>query len=155
MSIEQSVKAVEVVALGMDPPVVLDARTPVKDVLRRMCEARCGCALISREGKLCGIFTERDVLGKVVGVEGILDQPVSGLMTPEPVRVGENDPIREAVLAMYRGGFRNVPVVDAEGRVAGCVRHKDVIHFLVDHYAEHVLNLPPDPENLPVTPNGG
>ena len=155
MSIERSVKAVEVVALRMDPPVVVDMATPVEGVLRRMREGQSGCALVCRAGTLCGIFTERDVLSKVIGVEGVLDRPISDLMTPDPVRVHENDPIRTAVFAMYQGGFRNVPVVDSEGRVVSCVRHKDIVHFLVEHFAQHVLNLPPDPENMPSAPDGG
>ena len=133
----------------------MDETTPVKDVVRQMREAEYGCALICRGGKLCGIFTERDVLNKVIGVEGALDLPVSRLMTADPVSVHENDPIRKAVFAMYRGGFRNVPVVDSEGWVVSCVRHKDIVHLLVEHFAQHVLNLPPDPEKMPSTPEGG
>ena len=155
MSIERSMKAVEVLALRRAPPVVLDAATPVKDALRQMQEGQSGPALICRDGKLCGIFTERDVLNKVVGIQGLADQPISELMTPDPVFVHETDPVRKAILAMCDGGFRNVPVVDSEGKVVGCVRHKDVVHFLVDHYAQHVLNLPPDPEKMPDAPNGG
>ena len=155
MSIEKSVRVVEVVALEMDAPVVVDASTPLKDVLRQMREGQYGCALICLAGKLCGIFTERDVLIKVIGIEGVLDEPISERMTPDPVCVEENDPIHEAILAMHQGGFRNVPVVDTEGRVVSCVRHKDIVHYLVEHYAQHVLNLPPDPENVPTSPDGG
>jgi CBS domain-containing protein len=155
MSIERSVKAVEVVALRMDPPVVLDMATPVEEALRRMREGQSGCALVCRDGTLSGIFTERDVLNKVIGVEGVLDRPISEVMTPDPVRVHENDPIRNAVFAMHQGGFRHVPVVDSEERVVSCVRHKDIVHYLVHHFAQHVLNLPPDPDNLPLSPDGG
>ena len=155
MSIEKSVKAVEVVALGMDPPVVLDGAVPVKDVIQRMREGQTGCALIRDGGKLRGIFTERDVLTKVIGVEGILERPVSDVMTPDPDTVHENDSIRKAVQAMHGGGFRNVPIVDSQGQVVGCVRHKDIVHYLVHHFAQHVLNLPPNPENMPETPDGG
>ena len=155
MSIEKSVKAVEVIALGMDPPVVLDEAILVKDAIRRMKESATGCALICDGPELRGVFTERDVLNKVIGVEGILEQPVSDVMTPDPDTVYEDDSIREAVIAMYRGGFRNVPIVDFQGRVVSCVRHKDIVHYLVQHFAQHVLNLPPDPENMPETPDGG
>ncbi len=155
MTIAKSLKAVEVVALKMDPPVVLEETTPVKQVIREMQEKRSGCALLCREGRLSGIFTERDVLRKVVGIEGSMDQPVSGLMTPHPVHVHERDPIRNAILHMHKGGFRNVPILDEQDRIITCVRHKDIVHYLVEHYAHHVLNLPPDPDNLPETPEGG
>jgi CBS domain-containing protein len=155
MSIENSVKAVEVVALDMDPPVVMEETASVKEVLRNMQEKRSGFALLCREGRLSGIFTERDVLNKVIGEQGVMDSPVSELMTPDPASVNENDPIRWAVLHMHKGGFRNVPVVDADGNVVSCVRHKDIVHYLVEHFAQHVLNLPPDPDNMPDTPEGG
>jgi CBS domain-containing protein len=155
MCIEDSVKVIEVVALELDAPVVVDKETPVKEVLQQMREGQSGCALACDGGRLCGIFTERDVLNKVIGVEGVLQRRISELMTPDPVSVHENDSIRKAVLAMHHGGFRNVPVVDCEERVVSCVRHKDIVHYLVEHFAQKVLNLPPDPENMPTTPDGG
>lgn len=155
MTIEKSVKAVEVVALNMDPPVVMQETASVREVLEAMQEKRSGCALLCSEGRLSGIFTERDVLGKVVGKRGILDRAVSDLMTPDPVSVAENAPIRWAILHMHKGGFRNVPVVDTERNVVSCVRHKDIVHYLVEYFARHVLNLPPDPNKMPDTPEGG
>ena len=155
MTIENSVKAVQVVALGMAPPVVMEETASVKEVIRTMRERRSGSALLCREGRLSGIFTERDVLNEVIGNEGVLDKPVSELMTPDPISVNENDPIQWAVHQMYKGGFRNVPVVDADGKVVSCVRHKDIVHYLIEHFAQHVLNLPPDPNNMPDTPEGG
>jgi len=155
MEIEQSVKVVEVVALDADPPVVLDTETPVRKVVETLRDRHAGCALLVRDGKLTGIFTERDVLLKILGVEGALDRPVSTYMTPDPARVTEGDPIRKAVILMRQGGFRTVPVVDAQGRVLSCVRHKDIVNYLVEHYAERVLNLPPDPEQVVETREGG
>ena len=54
MQVEQSVKVVEIVALGMDPPVVLDAETPLREVLQRMRDENSGCALVTRENRLAG-----------------------------------------------------------------------------------------------------
>jgi CBS domain-containing protein len=155
MTIEKSVKAVEVVALNMDPPVVMEETASVGEVLRTIQEHRSGFALLCREGKLSGIFTERDVLNKVIGKEGVLDKPVSELMTPDPVSIYENAPIRWAVLQMHKGGFRNVPVVDSDRNVVSCVRHKDIVHYMVEHFAQQVLNLPPDPDKMPDRPEGG
>ncbi len=84
-------KVVEVIALETDPPVVLDAGTPVMEVVRHMCKQRSGCALLTRGDKLAGIFTKRDVLLKIVGTEGAMNQPVSEWMTPDPVTVTEDE----------------------------------------------------------------
>ena len=155
MQIEKRIKVVEVVALGMDPPVVADASTPLRDVIRQMRDQRSGCALLTRDAKLAGIFTERDVVLRIVGVEGAMEQPVCDWMTPDPDRVGQKDPLNMAVRLMRRRGFRNVPVVDEADHVIGCVRHKDIVAYLAEVYPEQVLNLPPDPDQVVLEREGG
>ena len=155
MQIEQRIRVVEVVALKMDPPVVVDAATPLRDVLRRMRDEKSGCALVTRDERLAGIFTERDVVARVLGSEGALDQPIAEWMTADPDRVTQTDSIRKAIRLMRRGGFRNVPIVDESDGVVGCVRHKDIVNYLAEHYPEQVLNLPPDPEQVAVEREGG
>ena len=56
---------------------------------------------------------------------------------------------------MWRGEYRNVPVVDEEDRIIGCVRHKDIIKYLAEHFSAQVLNLPPDPEQIALEREGG
>ncbi len=144
MKFEERVKVVEVMALDLDPAVVVDVSTPLAEVMRKMCAAGTGCSLVTRDGVLAGIVTERDVTQKIFGHDGAMKQPVAEWMTADPQRVLRTDPIRRAVRLMQRGGFRNVPVVDEEGRVVGCVRHKDFINYLGQHYAKRILNLPPE-----------
>lgn len=155
MKIEKSLNAIEVVALEMAPPKMLDAGTPVRAVLRHLRELRSGYVLLTTGGKLAGIFTERDVLYKVLGAEAVLEQPVSAVMTTDPFVVTERDSISKAIYHMHHEGFRQVAVVDENRKVVGCVRHKDVIHYLVEHFADHVLNLPPDPAQVANRPEGG
>jgi CBS domain-containing protein len=143
---QERIRVVEVVALRGDPPVVVDAGTPVRSVVSSMREAGCGCALVTRDGRLVGIFTERDALMKVLGTEGALEAPVANVMTPDPAFVSDGDPIRKAVAKMQKGGFRNIPIVDAAGKIVGCVRHKDMIAYLVENFADRALNVPPDPD---------
>jgi hypothetical protein len=45
--------------------------------------------------------------------------------------------------------------VDKEGGVVGCVRHKDIITYLAEHFPEQVLNLPPDPDQIVLEREGG
>ena len=155
MEIEERIKAVEVVALGMDPPVVADASTVLRDIVRRMRDDRSGCALLTSEGRLSGIFTERDLVLRIVGVEGALDQPVSDWMTPDPDRVQQRDPVLTAIRLMRRRGYRNVPVVDEADQVVGCGRHKDIVDYIAEVYPEQVLNLPPDPDQVVLEREGG
>ena len=154
MKIEHSLRQVEVLALELQPPLLLDGSTSVGDAIQAMRETGLGYALITAEHRLTGIFTERDVFLSVLGDAAALSKPVSDIMTRDPLSVGENDPIWQVVVNMHTGGFRQVPVLDAEGRVVACVRHKDIGQFLANQYADHVLNLPPDPEQHARTPEG-
>ncbi len=155
MTYEGSVKRVEVVALELEPPLVLDQETTARDVILAMRERRVGYALLTREEKLSGIFTEHDVLHRVMGKDDVLEQPVSRLMRPDPVSVMESDFVRKAAYHMHEKGYRYIPVVDRENHVIGCVRHKDIIRYLVEHLADQVLGLPPDPDQVAATPEGG
>ena len=57
MKFEQRVKVVEVMALDLDPAVVVDVSTPLAEVMGRMCDAKTGCSLVTRDGLLAGIIT--------------------------------------------------------------------------------------------------
>jgi CBS domain-containing protein len=155
MQIEESIKVVEVMALDLDTPVVLDEGCPLRDLIQRLRDANSGCALLTRDSRLAGIFTERDLVVRVLGAEYTLDQPVAQWMTSNPDCVSPSDTIRKAVRLMQRGGFRSVPVVDKQGHVVGCVRHKDIIKYLAEHFSAQVLNLPPDPERIALEREGG
>jgi CBS domain-containing protein len=155
MQIEESIKVVEVMALDMGPPLVLDEGCLLREVIRRLRDANSGSALLTRDGRLAGIFTERDLVVRVLGAAYALDQPITEWMTPNPDQVSPTDTIRKAVRLMWRGGFRSVPVVDMEDRVVGCVRHKDIVNYLAEHFPAQVLNLPPDPERIALEREGG
>ncbi len=155
MTIEDRIKVVEVMALAMDPPAVFDVETSLREVIHRMRDENVGCALLTRDGELAGIFTERDLVERVLGNKVALDLPVAKWMTPDPVRVTQNDTVRKTVRLMQQRGCRSIPVVDEVGRITGCVRHKDIINYLAEHLSEQVLNLPPNPEQLALEREGG
>ena len=155
MRIELSLRHVEVLALEVQPPLLLDESTSVEDTIRAMRGQGLGYALIASEKRLAGIFTERDVFLSVIDNPAVLPQAVTGFMTRDPITVSENDPIWRVISRMHEGGFRQVPVLDDQGHAIACVRHKDIAEFMANHFADHVLNLPPDPEQHARTPEGG
>ena len=154
MTSERSLQIIEVLAIELEAPLVLDGSNSVSATVQAMRDRRLGYALITEADQLVGIFTERDVLLSVLEEDEVLQQPVSRLMTPEPVCVHAVDTVWRVVRLMHEGGFRQIPVVNEEQRVLACVRHKDIAEYLVNHFAEHILNLPPDPEQLATTPEG-
>jgi signal-transduction protein with cAMP-binding, CBS, and nucleotidyltransferase domain len=99
--------------LGVPP------NTPVSEVIRRMKEATVGCALVIDGGKLCGIFTERDLLNKMTGRTATTEAtPVSELMSPDPEILRETDSVAAALNKMSMGRYRHIPVQKADGSYA-------------------------------------
>lgn len=127
----------------------------VGDVLARMREARATVALVEdQQNRLVGIFTERDALLKVAGDPAALSLAIDGLMTADPQVVSPDDRVGAALHLMNEGHFRNVPVLDATGRIVGNLSQHAVIRFLTDHFPREVYNLPPDPELISRTREG-
>ncbi len=126
--------------------LVLDEQTPLDQALREMREHRQGCVLATRDGKLTGIFTERDVLMKVVGTNIDLSRtPIRPYMTRDPVRLPEDAIVAYALNKMCLEGFRHVPLTDEQGRPVGVVSMRDIIEYLSGFFPKDVLNLPPEP----------
>lgn len=129
-----------------NPGLILDEQTSLEEALRLMRERRQGCVLVTGEGRLAGIFTERDVLMKVVGTRIDLERtPLRPYMTRDPVTLPADASVAYALNRMLLEGFRHVPLVDGEGRPAGVVSMRDIIEYLGGFFPKDVLNLPPDP----------
>jgi CBS domain-containing protein len=87
-------------------------------VARWMREGRTGCALVlDSGGKLVGIFTEHDVMSKLISRAGeAQDVPVSELMSHDPETLRETDSVAAALNKMAVGRYRHVPIVKDDGR---------------------------------------
>lgn len=104
----------------------------VEAALREMARRDIACLIIAgADGKLLGVFSERDVLNQVVGqYEEIKHVPVRALMTPDPRSVRLTDSPAKAINIMAVGGFRHVPVLDLEDRVVGVVGPRRMTKYL-------------------------
>lgn len=105
-------------------------------------------------GRLVGVLTERDIFGRIVGGTVDLHQPVESLMTTEPRTLDLDDTIRDAIVLMQTGRYRNVPVVDEARQLVGVVRQSDIIKYLAESFPEALLNLPPRPHQRMKEPEG-
>jgi CBS domain-containing protein len=97
------------------------------------------------DGRLLGVLTERDIFGQIVGGTVDMTKPVETLMTSEPRTLDLDQTIRDAIDLMQTGRYRNVPTVDAQGRLIGVIRQHDIIKYLAESFPEELLNLPPRP----------
>jgi CBS domain-containing protein len=126
-------------------PICLTETTTVHDAVARMLAARQpGVLIIAGDGRLTGIFTERDLLTRVVGKD--LDSattPLGAVMTRGPEALTPRDRVCHAVNRMSVAGYRTIPLVDDAGRPIGIVTVHDFIKWLAHLFPEAVLNLRP------------
>jgi CBS domain-containing protein len=141
----------------MQPAICVPPTTSVRDAIQRMQDQGVGCVLVEEAGALVGIFTERDVLTKVVGATIDLDTATVGsLMTPDPEALRPDDRVQYALNKMSVGGFRHIPIIDRGSKPVGVLSVRDIVDFLVEIFPEGVLNLPPSPDKaIPKSMDGG
>jgi CBS domain-containing protein len=145
MDLPRNLKIESVSRLHPTPPRQVRAEQPVAEAVALMRQQEVGCVLVCNGPRLVGIFTERDLMSRVLAARAPLTEPISRFMTPQPVCVHPKDPIGVAVRRMEEGGYRHLPVVDEAGRPVGVLSVKRIVHYLVEHFPGTVYNLPPDP----------
>ena len=116
--------------LAVATPEIVDATADVDEAIRRMHDKGIDCVLVVDNGRLVGIFTDRDAVLKVAGTK-VGRQPISAVMTHDPVVLRHNETIAVALNKMAVGGFRHIPIVE-DGRPTGVVTARDVFHHLAE-----------------------
>lgn len=150
----RSLAAERVTLLVHRDPLLVEVGTSVWDVIERMRAARGEPALVVRDDRLAGIFTERDVLLKVLGRDVPPDAIVDSYMKPDPQSLTSAATLGQAAHIMDRGQFRNIPIVDDEGRPLANLRQQDILEYIAEAFPAEILNLPPRPHQRLEEPEG-
>ena len=131
--------------LSPSEPICLSETTTVHDAVARMLPARQpGVLIVAPDGRLTGIFTERDLLTRVVGqTRDPRATTLGAVMTRDPEALTPGDRVCYAVNRMSVAGYRTIPLVDEAGRPVGIVTVHDFIKWLAHLFPEAVLNLRP------------
>ncbi|MDA9421927.1 MULTISPECIES: CBS domain-containing protein [Bradyrhizobium] len=97
-------------------------------------EKKIGAVLVMNQSRLEGILSERDIV-RVLGERGagVLEAPVSEVMTRKVVTCKETDTVAELMEMMTSGKFRHLPVID-NGKVVGLISIGDVVKRRVQEY---------------------
>jgi CBS domain-containing protein len=144
-----------VAAVHLDDPIssldlqslcVVEPETTMQQAIALLDRNDVGCLLVREGERLVGIFTERDILRRVVG-KGLnhTQTTVGEHMTPDPDTLQMDDPIAFALNRMVEHGYRHVPIVDDEKRPVGFVSIRDIVNHLATYYQKEIMNLPPRP----------
>jgi CBS domain-containing protein len=129
--IERSLMENPVRVLGPRHPITVRPTTTVHEAIRTMLTHDIGSVIVvDKDGKILGIFSERDLLTKVAGVhEEYAELPVAQFMTLHPETVAAEDTLAFAIHKMSIGGYRHLPVAEG-GRPAGVVSVRDMLRHI-------------------------
>jgi len=135
------------------PLILAQSSDNVRDVARKMSERNIGAIAVLDSGQLVGIFSERDLMTRVV-VPGLNpdDTPVANVMTKALVAAKPEEEIGSALQKMQSLGCRHLPVVD-EGTLIGMLSLRDLLKIDDDNLGR-VRQIKPacggiDRQNIP------
>ena len=143
--VEDALLSDEVRLLAPSEPIRLLPEASVAEAVTRMVDKhRAGVVVVDPTGRLVGIFTERDLLTRVVSQGRDLARTrLAEVMTPDPEALGPDDRVCFAINRMHSAGFRTVPLVDGDHHPIGVVTVNDIVGWLARLFPEAVLNLRP------------
>lgn len=134
--------------LNPRPHASVDVGAPLAAVVDQMKSKGRGCVLVEEEGALVGIFTERDLVGRVDHADRAwINVAVRDVMTPMPMVSRPGDSLAEAMRRMIEGKRRHLPIVDDHGKVKGLISVRDILAFVASRFPEEMMNLPPEPSH--------
>ena len=121
------------------PAATVSPKTSVVDAVKLMADQRVGAVAVTEKEKLTGIFTERDLMIRVVQ-EGKDPQttPVSDVMTADCVSAKKDMSMGEALQVMTDRHFRHLPVVDDDNKVLGLLSIRNLLHNRVDRLSQEL-----------------
>ena len=144
-----------VTLMETDDFVCVRPDAPLSEAIEQMKKDEGGCVIIcNEEGRIVGIFTERDLLNKIVGQQVEMSSPVSDFMSSTVQTLTTDATIGDAVRLMDEKSYRNIPLVK-DNQLIGSISVFDVITYLAESYPKETMNLPPVPAQVMDTPEGG
>src|SRR3990167_3776195 len=127
----------------------------IKEAIELMRENKSGYIVIAENKKVVGIFTETDIVRKILGCDVNWDSPVREFMTKDPAILTPQDSVGTAISTMGQHRLYHIPLVDESGRLVNVLSVRTLIRFLAEFYPTEVYNLPPNPTQVLETPEGG
>jgi CBS domain-containing protein len=124
------------------PPTVVPSGATVLEAVQVMAEEGVGAVAVVEDGELRGIFTERDVMLRVV-LRGRVpkDVRVNEVMTTPVETATDETPAEEALSFMLERHIRHLPLVDAEGKVLGMLSIRNLLEHMVEDLQRELHSL--------------
>ena len=138
MNISDSLAATPVVSLDLTRHVAVGPASSVEDTVRAMSAAGRSCACIVDGHELLGVFTQRDVLMRVLGRSKGWSLPIGDEMTTSMRTMRGGDSASDGLAIMNDWWVRNVPVLDDNDQFVGNLSFYTVMSTIADLVAGHL-----------------
>ena len=128
--------------IARTPPVVVAPDESVAKAIEKMVDAGVGAVAVVEGDKLIGIFTERDVMNRVVYRRlSALDTPVKDVMTTDLLTISPKIEPREALESMSNKHYRHLPIVDKNGKLLAMLSVRHLMHSIAEYCAHELDGL--------------
>jgi CBS domain-containing protein len=121
--------------------VTLPSTATVFEATQKMASQMIGCVIVVDEGRLTGIFTERDLLNRVVARD--LDgkkTPLSNVMSKNITTVPQSETVENCFKKMEATKCRHIPIME-DGKVVGVVTMRNILEWLINEIEEENVQL--------------
>lgn len=119
----------------------VDPHVMVYSAIEQMCDKNIGGLMIVENGKLVGIFTERDYARKLIlKGKSSKDTPIKDLMTPNPFTVTPQSSIEDCMKLMAGKHIRHLPV-EENGKLIGMISIGDVVKHIIEDQKSTIAHL--------------
>lgn len=131
MNLSESLAAMPVTDADLSRYVAVRAGEPVAATVRAMQAANRSCAYVLEADRVIGVFTQRDVLHRVIGRPATWERPIADEMTTPVRTMDAKGSVLDGLALMSEWWVRNVPVVD-EGQLVGSLSFYVVMTAMAD-----------------------
>ncbi|WP_336985278.1 CBS domain-containing protein [Altererythrobacter aquiaggeris] len=112
--------------------ITCDVGMKVRDVIALLAEKRIGALPVMQDGRVVGIFSERDVIYKLAAEGALcLDREISEVMTKDPITVTPDTKVDHALALMTRRRIRHLPVIEGDN-MQGFISIGDLVKSRID-----------------------
>ncbi|MEW6115711.1 MAG: CBS domain-containing protein [Nitrospirota bacterium] len=120
--------------------IAIDSSATVDSAIRKMVERNIGALLIMEDGKLVGMFTERDVLKGLADHGSINKLAVKDVMIKNICVVEPDDDLEYVMTIMTKKRIRHLPVIE-QGKMVGLISIRDAVKYHVGNLEAEVRYL--------------
>ena len=140
MSLWEDINNQPVSDLKLRQIITVLPNTPIRQVIRKMRDARLGCAILVDEyDKPVAKFTERTLINLLAVDPATLDDAVEQHSVPLQGCVSINDSIVKVFDYINRTDLRFVCVVDEEGKLCGLTGQRGLMEYIAEHFPRQVM----------------